>query len=134
MRGYGDDMRLVNFEVDFKKEWSGVEIEGAKDVIKKLHSDIYLSIDSYMLSGNPTPSGYTSAPYAMLGYDGLFLQGGIGWEESYYGFDWFKINHIAITTDDKFILVGVDGDKVGVDDTQFLIELEPSDLNKIKSL
>lgn len=102
-------MREVNFEVNFKKGWSNIEIEGVMAIIKNYsfnEGDIWGDTDSWTYT--------SSSSYAMLGYQDLNLA------SDEYGV--LTIDHIGITENDMLILVCEDEDE-----NRFLFELEPSD-------
>ena len=102
-------MRMVTFEVEFKRNWSNIEIEGVMAIIKNYADetgDIFGDTDSW---------GYNSeSPYAMLWYQDLNLM------DEYHGT--LEISHIGITTNDMLILICQDDDENNI-----LFELEPSD-------
>ena len=104
-----NSMREINFEVEFKRDWSHIEIEGVIAIIKNYsysEGDIFGDTDS---------SVYTSSTsYAMLGYQDL------NFASDDYGT--LEIDHVAITTNDMLILVCEDEDG-----NHILFQLEPSD-------
>ena len=102
-------MREVNFEVNFKRDMSNIEIEGVIAIIKNYEhntGDIWGDSDSWSYT--------SSSSYAMLGYQDLRLE--------HDEYETLTIDHVAITTGNNLILVCEDEDE-----NRFLFELEPSD-------
>lgn len=102
-------MREVNFEVEFKREWSNIEIEGVVAIIKNYiynTGDIWGDSDSYAYT--------SSSSYAMLGYQDLRFE-----HDEYCT---LEISHVAITTNNMLIMVCEDENE-----DRYMFELEPSD-------
>ena len=102
-------MREVNFEVDFKRDWSNIEIEGVNAIIKNYEEstgDIWGDSDSWSYT--------SSSSYALLGYQDLRLE--------HDEYTTLEIDHVAITTGNNLIPVCDDEDG-----NRILIELQPSD-------
>lgn len=102
-------MREVNFEVNFKRDWSNIEVEGVIAIIKNYaysEGDVFGDTDSWSYT--------SSSSYAMMGYQDL------NFASDDYGV--LEVDHVAITTNDMLILVCEDDDE-----NRILIELEPSD-------
>lgn len=101
-------MRKIDFTVNFKKDWSNIELEGVIAIIKNYsytEGDIFGDYDSHVYS--------SSSSYALLGYTGL----NISFEDIEA-----EIDHVAIDTNNALILVCLDENE-----NEVLIELEAKD-------
>lgn len=103
-------MRMIDFELYFKNDWSNIEIEGVIAIIKNYayeEGDIYGDENSHVYT--------SSSSYAMLGYQDLNI--------AHDDFDEnLVIDHVAITTNNALILVCEDENE-----KRIYIELEPKD-------
>lgn len=106
-------MRKINFEIEFKKDMSNIEIEGVIAIVKNY------KYNNGELYGYDIDSGdfiYTSSSsYAMLSVDGLtYLDDELDTH--------LTVSHFAISENDMLIMVCHDDDE-----NYYYYEIEPKD-------
>ena len=104
-------MRQINFEIEFKKDLSNIEIAGMDSII-----NIVASNSDYDFYGNNEGTYYTSSSaYAMLSVDGLEYYDN---EEEIV----LEVNHLAIAENDMLVMVCIDENE-----KYYYYEIEPKD-------
>lgn len=99
-------MRKVNFEIEFKKDMSNIEIEGVIAIVKNLY-DYSINGDDFVYT--------SSSSCAMLSIDGLtYLDDELDTH--------LTVSHFAISENDMLIMVCHDDDE-----NYYYYEIEPKD-------